>query len=108
MSLTYNTDNSGAHMPYVICLPIYHTCLLYPLMIPIKHCCIKARLHIRTKYAISNGSSEIAFLSTVLVSLSTCIPYQLNIFPDLYAKTQSRKNSPRLRTYFVRIVYPGL
>ena len=40
-------------------------------------------------------SSEIAFLRTVLVWLSTCIPYQLNIVSD-YAITQYRTNASEI------------
>ena len=53
----------------------------------------------RTKYATSDGASEIAFLRTVLVWLITSILYQLNIFPD-NAKMQSRMNRPRLRSLY--------
>ena len=51
-------------------------------------------------------SSEIAFLRTVLVWLSTCIPYQLNIVSD-YAITQYRTNASEI-AHLVRIVYSGL
>ena len=47
-------------------------------------------------------SSEIAFLRTVLVWLSTCIPYQLNIVSD-YAITQYRTNASDI-AHLVRIV----
>ena len=47
-------------------------------------------------------SSEIAFLRTVLVWLSTCIPYQLNIVSD-YAIAQYRTNASDI-AHFVRIV----
>ena len=47
-------------------------------------------------------SSEIAFLRTVLVWLSTCIPYQLNIV-SAYAITQYRTNASEI-AHFVRIV----
>ena len=48
------------------------------------------------------GSSEIAFLRTVLVWLSTCIPYQLNIVSD-YAVAQYRTNASDI-AHFVRVV----
>ena len=51
-------------------------------------------------------SSEIAFLRTVLVWLSTCIPYQLNIVSD-YAITQYRTNASEI-AHLVRIVCSGL
>ena len=47
-------------------------------------------------------SSEIAFLRTVLVWLSTCIPYQPNIVSD-YAIAQYRTNASDI-AHFVRIV----
>ena len=47
-------------------------------------------------------SSEIAFLRTVLVKLSTCIPYQLNVVSD-YAIAQYRTNASDI-AHFVRIV----
>ena len=47
-------------------------------------------------------SSEIAFLRTVLVWLSMCIPYQLNIVSD-YAIAQYRTNASDI-AHFVRIV----
>ena len=50
--------------------------------------------------------SEIAFLRTVLVWLSTCIPYQLNIVSD-YAITQYRMNASEI-AHLVRIVCSGL
>ena len=50
--------------------------------------------------------SEIAFLRTVLVWLSTCIPYQLNIVSD-YAITQYRTNVSEI-AHLVRIVCSGL
>ena len=50
--------------------------------------------------------SEIAFLRTVLVWLSTCIPYQLNIVSD-YAITQYRMNASDI-AHLVRIVCSGL
>ena len=51
-------------------------------------------------------SSEIAFLRTVLVWLSTCIPYQLNTVSD-YAITQYRTNASEI-AHLVRIVCSGL
>ena len=51
-------------------------------------------------------SSENAFLRTVLVWLSTCIPYQSNIVSD-YAKTQSQTNASEI-AHFVRMVCSGL
>ena len=51
-------------------------------------------------------SSEIAFLRTVLVWLSTCIPYQLNIISD-YAIAQYRTNASEI-AHLVRIVCSGL
>ena len=51
-------------------------------------------------------SSENAFLRTVLVWLSTCIPYQLNIVSD-YAITQYRTNASEI-AHLVRIVCSGL
>ena len=63
----------------------------------------------RTKCAISGAfvrRSEIAFLRTVLVWLSTCIPYQLNIVSD-YAITQYRTNASEI-AHLVRIVCSGL
>ena len=51
-------------------------------------------------------SSEIAFLRTVLVWLSTCIPYRLNIVSD-YAITQYRTNASEI-AHLVRIVCSGL
>ena len=51
-------------------------------------------------------SSEIAFLRTVLVWLSTCISYQLNIVSD-YAITQYRTNASEI-AHLVRIVCSGL
>ena len=47
-------------------------------------------------------SSEIAFLRTVLVWLSTCIPYQLNIVSD-HAVAQYRTNASDI-AHFVRVV----
>ena len=47
-------------------------------------------------------SYEIAFLRTVLVWFSTCIPYQLNIVSD-YAIAQYRTNASDI-AHFVRIV----
>ena len=62
----------------------------------------------RTKCAISDvfSSSEIVFLRTVLVWLSTCIPYQLSIVSD-YAITQYRTNASKI-AHLVRIVCSGL
>ena len=51
-------------------------------------------------------SSEIAFLRTVLVWLSTCIPFQLNILSD-YAITQYRTNASEI-AHLVRIVCSDL
>ena len=51
-------------------------------------------------------SSDIAFLRTVLVWLSTYIPYQLNIVSD-YAITQYRTNASDI-AHLVRIVCSGL
>ena len=51
-------------------------------------------------------SSEITFLRTVLVWLSTCIPYQLNIVSD-YAITQYRTNASEI-AHLVRVVCSGL
>ena len=51
-------------------------------------------------------SSEIAFLRTVLVWLSTCITYQLNLISD-YAQAQYRTNASEI-AHFVRIVCSGL
>ena len=51
-------------------------------------------------------SSEIAFLRTVLVWLSTRIPYQLNIVSD-YAIAQYRTNASDI-AHFVRIVWLDL
>ena len=56
------------------------------------------RTHAQSLY----GSSEIAFLRTVLVWLSTYIHYQLNIF---FQATQKRISDERYEiAYFVRIV----
>ena len=51
-------------------------------------------------------SSEMTFLRTVLVWLSTCIPYQLNIVSD-YAITQYRTNVSEI-AHLVRVVCSGL
>ena len=51
-------------------------------------------------------SSEIAFLRTVLVWLSACISYQLNIVSD-YAITQYRTNASEI-AHLVRIMCSGL
>ena len=51
-------------------------------------------------------SSEIAFLRTVLVWLSACIPYQLNTVSD-YAITQYRMNAFEI-AHLVRLVGSGL
>ena len=65
------------------------------------HCEVQATLCVQSaQYRMR--SSEIAFLRTVLVWLSTCIPYQLNIVSD-YAIAQYRTNASDI-AHFVRIV----
>ena len=60
---------------------------------------LRSSYTMRTKCAISD---EIALLRTVLVWLSTCIPYQQNIVSD-YAITQYRTVASEI-AHFVRIV----
>ena len=64
---------------------------------------LRINLHYAFKvHSLGQFSSEIAILCTVLVSLSTCIPYQLNIFPE-YAKN-AISDEPSEIANFLRIV----
>ena len=68
---------------------------------------VKVKVHYAHKVRnIGRVRPRLRFLRTVLVWLSTCIPYQLNIVSD-YAITQYRTNASEV-AHLVRIVCSGL
>ena len=70
-------------------------------------CTLKVQAILRVQSAqYRTRSSEIAFLRTLLVCLSICIPYQLKIVSD-YAITQYRTNASEI-VHLARIVCSAL